>query len=207
VGPVETAAELLTAALEGEPTLNEARYSLARAWATIGRWDHAATTLGPTPTDYREVVPFMLHRTRFLLWEGNLAALDAVARELPQLAALFGPAELRAVDALLTVGRHRVVAAREHEVLRTLFPTDAKTTQRRAAFNAQIRAEMYLAGRDTDAALRAMMEADANGLIDLTWLDRCPLLDEVREHSTFANVRRATEIRAARIRDALDAHR
>ena len=207
VGPVETAAELLTAALEGEPTLNEARYSLARAWATIGRWDHAATTLGPTPTACREVVPFMLHRSRFLLWERNVDAIDAVARELPQLAALFGPAELRAVDALLTVGRHRTVSAREHEVLQTLFPTDAKITQRRAAFNAQIRAEVYLACRDFDAALRAILEADANGLIDLTWLERCPLLDEVRQHPTFSNVRRATEMRAARIRDALDDHR
>ncbi len=73
-----------------------------------------------------------------------------------------------------------------------------------AAFHAQLRAEVHLACDDIDAALSALREADANGLMDLAWLERCPLLAPIQSHRDMEPIRRSTRLRALRVRDVLD---
>jgi len=205
VGPIESAVKLTAAALEHEPNFNEARYTLARASATLRRWDDCREALGRRPDDARSVLPYLLLRIRFLIWERNTAEIEAIARSIAGIEGVGEPFERVLLDLLLAVGLHGQVGAREQEVLDGLFPTDARVAQRRASFNAQIRAELYMAAGDVDAALRALVDADANALLDVVWLDSCALFDDVRDRETFASVRRGTALRAARIRDALDA--
>jgi hypothetical protein len=52
--------------------------------------------------------------------------------------------------------------------------------------------------------MEAIRDADANGLLDLTWLQACPLLNAVRRDREFESIRRSTSLRAARVSDVLD---
>ena len=100
--------------------------------------------------------------------------------------------------------RHRPRAAYSHlERALRVWPESA-TTQRLASFHGQVRAEIYFTCDELDAGLEAMRDADANGLLDLCWLDRSPVLEVIRGHRDFEPIRRSTALRAARIVDILD---
>lgn len=62
---------------------------------------------------------------------------------------------------------------------------------------------MYLG--DTETAMECIALAEANGLVDLFWLDMCPLLAPLRARGAFVDVREHTRARAMRVVDALNA--
>jgi serine/threonine-protein kinase len=71
-------------------------------------------------------------------------------------------------------------------------------------FLRQIAAEMLaFTGRD-DSALQKIVEAEALGLIDLTWMDRCPLLAPMRSSPAFVAVRDRVAARAKETMDVLE---
>jgi serine/threonine-protein kinase len=51
----------------------------------------------------------------------------------------------------------------------------------------------------------ALLEAARDRLFDLTWLDRCVLLDPLRERPAFAEARALVDARAEAVRAALTA--
>ena len=59
------------------------------------------------------------------------------------------------------------------------------------------------AGRN-DEALDAIEAADRLGLIDIAWLDRCPLFEGLRESPRFVSARRGVASRAAMVLGALE---
>jgi serine/threonine-protein kinase len=76
--------------------------------------------------------------------------------------------------------------------------------RRRPMFLRQIAAEMLaFTGRD-DSALQKIVEAEALGLIDLTWMDRCPLLAPMRSSPAFEAVRDRVAARAKETMDVLE---
>jgi serine/threonine-protein kinase len=78
-----------------------------------------------------------------------------------------------------------------------MLPLAASAGPRRAAFHAQLHAELYASlGRDEDA-LAAVAEADQQGLVDIEWLERCPLLDPLRD--ALGGIRSRVAARAERI--------
>jgi hypothetical protein len=106
---------------------------------------------------------------------------------------------------VLGVAVRRTLVPEDQMRLADNFPTDTTTNQRRASFNAQIRAEVLCAaGVNPELANEAITEADANGLLDLMWLENCPLLEPLRSTKGYEGVRRRTGMRAARVRDVLD---
>ena len=64
---------------------------------------------------------------------------------------------------------------------------------------AQLGAEVFAFRGDLDAALRHLRRAASLVLIDVTWLDRCPLLAPLRSLDAFAEARRRVEARAEAI--------
>ena len=87
----------------------------------------------------------------------------------------------------------------EDEILFNQFLETARTAPRRQAFYYQLRAEaVALLGR-REQALLAIEGASACGLVDLLWLDRCPLLHELREHPRFVELRSEVAERARSI--------
>ena len=75
---------------------------------------------------------------------------------------------------------------------------------RRLAFHAQLRTEIKLAGGAIEAGLNDLHAADANGLLDLFWLDHCPLFEGLTDHPSYRRVRENTQARADRVAQILD---
>jgi serine/threonine-protein kinase len=76
---------------------------------------------------------------------------------------------------------------------------DETATKRTRAFFCQLMAELLGAVHDREGALAAVEEACACGLYDLLWLDRCPLLDEIRETERFQTARKEVEARSTAV--------
>jgi serine/threonine-protein kinase len=67
----------------------------------------------------------------------------------------------------------------------------------------QLNAEILAYVFEVDGALGCVKEAVQSGLIDLLWMDRCPLLDAVRKDARFAPLRAEVEARGQRVKLAL----
>lgn len=84
------------------------------------------------------------------------------------------------------------------------LPVDASRAPRRASLNAQLRAEMFGSFGDLAGTMESLSHADGNSLVDLVWLDRCPLFDPLRLDGDFVKLRARVEVRASRVIAALD---
>jgi len=73
---------------------------------------------------------------------------------------------------------------------------------RRLVFFQQITAEVAVASKENDDALNAIERGITTGLVDIMWLDHCPLFVELRAHARFIALRATVEERAARVREA-----
>lgn len=63
---------------------------------------------------------------------------------------------------------------------------------------------MHAFGGNEEGVIRAVQSADALGLIDVTWTDRCPLLERVRAEAMFRAARDRVAARAAEAIDVLE---
>ena len=86
-----------------------------------------------------------------------------------------------------------------------VLPIDGSRPPRRAAFNALLRAELHLSLDQNERALDMLAAADGHGLLDVVWLERCPLLEPIRSHPRFVAVKDHVAVRAQRVIRALDA--
>jgi hypothetical protein len=207
VGPIEPAIEHLEVVLAREPTFSEARNTLARLHALQRDWTKVDVALGPEPTDPTQRVPFLLMEARLLMWRPDKTARARAAERLREIEDLELRRRVRQMlELLLGVAERRSLVPDDQMRLADNFPTDTATNQRRAAFNAQIRAEVLAASGvdNTELALEAISEADANGLLDLMWLENCPVLEMLRSSPIYQGARRRTGTRATRVRDVLD---
>ena len=84
------------------------------------------------------------------------------------------------------------------------LPIDTSFSPRRSAFHAQMRAEVRFGVGEIASAMNDLRQADTNGLLDLLWLDRCPVFDGVRAMADFVTIRENTVVRAARVGRVFD---
>jgi serine/threonine-protein kinase len=108
------------------------------------------------------------------------------------------------MDHILAIPMGKNTLAMERKNLDRVLPVDASRTPRRAAFNAQLRAESAGALGMMDVCLESLRFADGNSLIDIVWLDNCPLFDPMRNDPEFAKLRERVAVRAKRVADMLD---
>lgn len=90
------------------------------------------------------------------------------------------------------------------DAMGSLLPLDASLPPRRICFNAQLRLDFACTMDDRSAAITALHAADANGLVDRTWVDRCPLLAKLSSDPEAADIFDNVRARAARVSAALD---
>ncbi|HEY1554889.1 MAG TPA: protein kinase [Kofleriaceae bacterium] len=193
-GFVADALARLEAAIAISPGRFIARWDVARAFALEGRWD-----------DYdREVDELMKHgidrefaRVRFIGWRRDTAAL----REMHAKAGNFG----REFQTGLAEAMWDVFDGNWEKRRDQLLAVSAAGShnKRRAAFVAQLVAELAGFAHDPASAEIAIQHGLAAGLFDLHWLDHCPLLDELRARPQFAQVRAPIKQRAEAILDAM----
>jgi hypothetical protein len=200
IGPLDLAGANLEDALAREPRLTVARQSLARVHALLGNRQRAHESLGPIPSDPEALVPYAVTRVRLSMWLGERHAQP----ELVRVSASLRPGERRIAEVLLTVAATGTLTAEHRAVLEYVFSNASASTQSLASWRAQVRAEVYLTSGDLDSALVALRDADANGLLDTSWLERCPIFDAIRGLPFVEAIRKSTALRAARVSDALN---
>jgi hypothetical protein len=117
---------------------------------------------------------------------------------------LLRPGAQCIANILLGVAARRSLSDGQRANLEHAFASGSAPTQAVASFRGQVRAEVYVTCGDLEAAVRALRDADANGLIDVCWLENCPLLHELHGHAELETIRSSTALRAARVREALN---
>lgn len=193
--------EALRRALAMDPSLAHARHTLVRAYALLGDYEAAVEATGAWSSHPGDFTAQMLARARIALWRGKRDAIAELRAELDrhQLSAVA----TRSVAGILDIAYSGQVTPDFVAEMEGLLAIDGRYPPRRTCFNAQLRVEMKLAAGRVDDALVDLRVADINGLIDLAWLERCPLFDAARARPELAAVRDGTSSRAARVREIL----
>ena len=116
------------------------------------------------------------------------------------------PASARfAMEHMLRVPLGVTAQLEDRALVDRLLPVDTSRPPRRASFNAQLRAEMFAyVGKEAET-LESLRSADANGIIDIVWLDRCPLFDPLRTNPDFQTIQGRVALRARRVAESIDA--
>jgi eukaryotic-like serine/threonine-protein kinase len=171
------------------------RWEIAIAHALEGRWDEVDRGL-------EELHGLGLDRgaafrLRIASWRGDRAAEIAATAELARLEGrLSFERELAIYD------QTRPWPARRTAALAGLTARRLGSARRRTYF-AQLAAEAAGRSGDTETCLRMLLRANSEGLFDLHWLDRCPILASVRAEPRYAVIRTDVAARAEAIHDAL----
>ncbi len=202
VGRVDEGITLLRRATAIDPDQLNARFQIARIQAILGNQEAMNNALGELPTHPGDVASWMIIRVRDAMWRRDLET----ARSIEQLAATvsLSPAARHAVEYLLKVPLGGSEAYANPAFLDEVLPVDASRSPRRASFNAQIRAEFLAAIHHYPEAIEALRSGDGNGLIDIVWLDRCPLFAPLRSDPNFQNLRARVALRATRVVEAIE---
>ncbi|MBX3224444.1 MAG: protein kinase [Labilithrix sp.] len=203
VGRIDDAFALFRKVTAIDPEIVQARHQIARIRSMLGDSAGMKETLGEIPSHPGDVGAWFMIQTRDLMWRRDIQGAKQL---LEHLATVTLPPTARfAVEHMLKVPLGDDTRVREPAFLDRVLPVDASRPPRRASFNAQMRTEMFAffqMDAETFAALRA---GDANGLMDIVWLDRCPLLDQLRGEPEFATIHSRVAFRAERVAAALDA--
>ena len=196
-GETTVAVVHLHAALSIDPSALQPRWELVRLHALSGNWAEADALLDlPAENPAGRVMNF-LFRSRLSLWRGHdHPDLDNAPPLGPEFGAFADRAEFR-----------KVVLTRElSDSYRDALEASARAAEpgsRRRVLFFQLSAELLAYVFEVDGALASMKEAVEAGLLDLLWMDRCPVLDAVRKDARFEPLRVEVEARAQRVRLAL----
>ncbi len=193
-GPIDEGVKWLRTAIALDPTLSSrATLDLARAHALLGQWEECDRLLDEPQFVHAGL---WITRARLYAWRGDrergLAYLDRVAGS----GEAAGPA--------LGVLRIAIGATSGEAAESTLVATfnTPHSSRRSRAFFGQLVAEMACRMGDLGRAISAVEQAAADGLQDLMWLERCPLLAPLHADWRFAGLRERLGRRAAEIQRA-----
>ncbi|HTM19623.1 MAG TPA: hypothetical protein VL172_03920, partial [Kofleriaceae bacterium] len=195
VGLIEEGIRHLEAAIAIEPSM-QARWELPRALALLGRVDQArefAISWARSVPDAGTLFHFFA-QLRLAMWTRDLPWLEKLALEGGQM-----DAELNYVGPLVRT----LIEGGPMPQLPRLGPMADEGGWRQRSFFRQLRAELAAAAGAHADALVGVEQAVEAGLIDLAWLDRCPLLAPLRDQPRFQTARAIVAARVAPIIDVL----
>jgi serine/threonine-protein kinase len=190
VGAVAEGMRQLDAALGLDPFVPLACSAQVRALALLGRWDEAVA-LHAQVREREGAISFWALGARMALWRRVPA--EAYAEEVP-----------RDVEKGLIWAMGEVIRTRRlPDGVPTLAELDriVEGSPRRKVLFFQMHAEIMASVGDAARALEGISAAESAGLVDVFWLDRCPLLATLREDARFAALHARVARRAA---EALD---
>jgi eukaryotic-like serine/threonine-protein kinase len=196
-GLVDDAIERLKMALAVEARMLQPKYEVIRALALLGKWDEAWGRLGDPPTEPTSLNAYWTNRMRLHGWQldgpGALACVPLVTNS--------PPFETQSVMlAFMDVIGGKATPDALTGVLRQFG--NANAVARRRSFFFQLTTEIWAARGEHEKALEALEESARGRLSDLAWLDRCPVLEPIRNHPRFVAVRGPI---AARAKEAIAA--
>jgi len=198
LGCIDEAIGRLRVALALDPTLQHVPWELARAHAYQGDWAAATELLGQRPATRDGKNLYWYHRARFLMWRGATEEAKAL---MPEVARDDFPLKEVAMG-LLVVAYVKMLTPEARAQMDALLQVTAGGMRRRA-FMAQIKAELYAYVGDHETALASVAVAVDCALIDVLWMDRCPLLAPLAGDRRFAALRATVAARASEALAAL----
>jgi serine/threonine-protein kinase len=197
VGRPEAGIERLELVMALEPRSMQLRYDMARTHALLGDWPQAEALLEERPVEPALMARYWTLRGRLLMWRPDPERVAAYAAEVGSLRFDFQPA-IAALAQLLPEGP---TGAGNTAVVELIQSRGRRTTTavRARAFFYQLAAEVAAYRGDRASAVGSLEHADALGLVDLVWLDRCPLFDRLRDDPGLIAVRERVAARAERV--------
>lgn len=201
VGPITKAMQSLEHALALDPALYVGYRELSRAQILAGgSLDRARAELDRMPSTVDARVMRTVEDARLALWARSTADAGEVLRTIASADLPDGlPMQISRAIAGLVLDPTCAFSLPE-----PLLESSQQST-RRQMFFWQIMAETAAYRDRPDEVLHAVAQAVANGLIDINWLDHCPLLAAYRAHEHFGKLRQQVFERARVILDAWDA--
>jgi serine/threonine-protein kinase len=163
------------------------------AHALDGRWDEVDATVARISSGTNHGPGY---RLRFAAWRG---VRDETAY---RVFAALDPRESFEHGLILALHDPMLSWAAKLERIRIVEASRVGSSRRRA-FIAQLAAEAAGMVGDVDECLGFLLRANAYGLFDLPWLDRCQVLAPIRGEPRFAIIRNDVAERALAIHDAL----
>jgi tetratricopeptide (TPR) repeat protein len=199
VGPLEQGISMMERAHSLDPLDESPIMELARGYALMGDFERLRRFLESNPPQ-RGMVSRAPLIARYGIWSGRpqewftlLPSLDSVELLSPQTLALVA-------KEVVETGQ---LAPRFEALLLHLETTSERPARLRVLLG-QIGAEFHAYLGNDDAALPHVENAVHAGLIDLSWLERCPLFTRLRELPRFSELSDGVRERAQAIRRALD---
>ncbi len=198
-GAIEQALERLRAAITIDPTLERARIDVIRLKALSGTWEDVTTAAdqGESPTGV-----FWMLAARLALWNPDIRWAEDVKSCIEKVGASVNVFQR---DLALKLVRVRLRETTADELAPTLLVRAQHRGRavRGAIMWRQLLAEVSLFADATEEGVQAIEKASELGLLDLVWLDRCPLLEKVRGTPRFGAAREAVAARAKEVLDIL----
>ena len=200
-GRPERAREHLELALWLRPSLVRCQGELGRLYALYGEFDRALEATGRfIEAVQRSDTPATLQLMRIGAWSNNPSIITNAIRSLDEHADSAYVSAYRLLGSLLTK-----TPASEEELGRSLAPfVQSATNPRLESFLLQLAAEVALVHDCTSLALDYLERAASLVLVDMTWVDRCPLLARIRDDPRFGPIRATVRSRAEAIWDLHD---
>jgi len=183
ITPLDEAVSRLEIALSLDPTLVSARVELSRVFALRGDWgrsDLVCKEVEPSPA-------LDAHRARTALWRGTPMSVHESPPDT--YARLYGELD-----------RDKGLTDAQRDFMKRRASAGAG---RIVALFFQRNAEIHALMGEVDAGVDAIAGAVGANLVDLAWLDFCPMLAPLRTHPRFEALRGTVEERARVIRSAL----
>jgi serine/threonine-protein kinase len=193
-GHAREALRHLELAIQFDPLHRTATLERLRIYDLTGETELAARELRALQTEARSGIGRAFAPFRSVIWRRDLEGVRSVREAIAAAPEAERDYYLPMIDetykALIGepfVDRFRAMADAPHASLR------------RRSYFYQLSAEMNAYAGRVDDALDALERAADVLLFDVLWLDRCPILDSLRDHPRFARVRAVAGARAAAI--------
>jgi serine/threonine protein kinase/tetratricopeptide (TPR) repeat protein len=187
VGAIDEALARLDLATSLDSSLFTSQLELARGRALLGDFAGADSTLEKLTDWSRAGVARPAQQSRLALWQRKR---DANFGRSPE------DTYSRVYEELMPTG----VLTDAHREFMRMRPE--RTAGRLRALHLQRNTELFAYVGETDAAIESLERAVAADLIDVVWIDRCPLFDALRTDPRWKASRAVVHERATRILDA-----
>jgi serine/threonine-protein kinase len=194
---IELARVRLGEAIAIAPHVMSPRWELARAHALAGQWaeyDRVVEELGASSSSRAVAL------ARFAIWRGDPELVRRTRATFGNSDGALAPMLMPWMyELFLDPSRWPAARAPILEVALDM----RSPNRRRRVFLAQLVAEVAAKVGDVEVAIRCIHHAVDNGLFDLAWLERCPLVAPVASLPELANAAAKVRGRAEAILDAL----
>ncbi|MEZ4406127.1 MAG: tetratricopeptide repeat protein [Polyangiales bacterium] len=184
-------------ALRVDPAMQRAWWDLARTYALMGEHAKADAALDRGEAAGGSPDTSFMARGRITLWRGDVEGARALVARMESLAVDGSAGRKALLPALRSMVENGGVPDPSADVSH-VFAAVVRSPSNRT-FVWQVSTEVRAAGGDVDGALDALEKAASLALMDLLWLDRCPVLAPLRESPRYGKVRAAVAARTAEL--------